>query len=120
MQIKHRTPRTDMQYDSIIRKMAEILDEMIEREGVASNIADRHLTRFAELSCRIDANGDKLDFEFAAFTDEPAVIKDKFLAYLDSECVEWIDQARRAIFESDKPSDPVTAPAPPASREKKR
>lgn len=114
MEIKRRTPRTDLIYQTIKIK-ADGLDRAVAAsEGVHWAVAEVSVDNFLNLSARWTPNGTPLDFELAAISDDASDIKRKYLAYLDSEHVDQIDQALLALMKMDLPADKTLAPDAPS------
>lgn len=118
--IKPRTPRVDMHQSIIIDRMGAFWQQLATDEGVPENVLDIELTKFAILSTRADFGGG-VDFDLALPADTPEVIRDKFLAYLDTKNIDQIEKANAAIRAKDAPVNSATAPdAPPAEDTKKK
>lgn len=113
MEIKRRTPRVQLVQTSIMRKMADLTDDLQGEIQIDEDVLDLGLSRFAELSARWLPNGTALDFQLASGMDSAEQIREKFLAYLDTESVDEVEAAFGAMYELDRPADPATAPLPP-------
>lgn len=118
MKVKRRTPRTEMHFAAIVDKMTPFYKELAKEEGVEETVVDQSLSKFARLSSRVELNGkEELDFEFASLSDTPDQVKEKFVAYLDSEHLDQIEEIRREM-RGEVATDPATAPTPPEDAEK--
>lgn len=120
MKVSRRTPRTTMNHDSAMHKIAEVYQEWAKQEGVESLALDRQVSRFGELSSRVTfENSDKADFELIESGDGPEVIHQKFLAYLDTERGDLITEAFKQMVDMLIVTDPATGPQPPEEEDKK-
>lgn len=115
MNILRRTPRTDLQEDALIDRMAEFYKRLAEELGVPTLSLDKALTRFARLAARVEFEKGEVDFEQPAPLDSEETIIKKFMAYLGSDCVETIDLAHSKIAEADRPAISISAPTAPAN-----
>lgn len=113
MEIKRRTPRTDLQLNAILVKMGELLKPLAQEIGASEHRIDEALTSYARISVRVSFGKDELDFDLIQPGDSTEVIKGRFDAYLDTQCVETVEVALRALSEMDRPADQATAPIPP-------
>lgn len=116
MKVLKRTPRTEMRYEALIRKVLQFFDEMVEGSGEEATTMDLAVTHFARLSSRIEPNG-KSKIGLAAPGDDPETIRAKFENFLDADWGE-VEEMTRAIRNHDAPADPATAPEPPEESEK--
>lgn len=119
MQIRKRTPRTEMEFDVIASKMGDHMRDIASELDAQEFYVDRVMTQFVRLSNRVVFEEGEVDFEIASPDDPPAVICGKFDRYLDSEHLDKIEEALTLILETDMPHDPVTAPTPPVGDQKK-
>lgn len=110
MEIKKRTPRTDLQLNAILVKMGELLRPLAQEIGAAEHRVDEALTAYARISVRASFGKDELDFDLIQPGDSAEVIRDRFDRYLDTQCVEIVDAALMALSEMDRPADQATAP----------
>jgi hypothetical protein len=115
MKVGKRTPRTQMHHDALVIKATEFYEELAEQEGVTVEALDSALTRFCRLSSRVVFKK-KLDFELATMADTPDQIREKFVAYLDTEHMEVIDEATRLMVEQSVTPDPATGPVKPPEK----
>lgn len=119
MKVKKRTPRSDMYYEAIVGKMAEFYEGLAQELGLPASSVDRQMTVFAILATRIEVDGDQLDFEFPLPIDSPEDIKAKFLRYLDTEQMAWVDAALDAKNAYDRPKvETALTPVAPPDAEK--
>lgn len=120
MEILKRTPRTEMRYEALLRKVLTVWDEMIKGEDEDSFVLDLAVTQYARLSSRISTSDvAELGFELASPHDSAEEIRDKFLRYLHEADLDKVDAVEKAIQRYDAPIDPATAPDPlPDSAEK--
>lgn len=107
MQISKRTPRTDMYRDAIHDRMASFHDKLAAELDVPIAVLDAALVNFARLSARVTFEPEEVDFELAAPGDNDQQIATKFMRYLDSLCIEVIDQAEQGLREKDRPTNPL-------------
>jgi hypothetical protein len=113
MKVLKRTPRTDLMLDGILIRMSELLSPVAEELGVPTFKADEALTTFARLSARVAFDTGEIDFSPVEPGDGADQIHAKFNVYLDTECMETVIKALAAVSESDRPAEPMSAPAPP-------
>ena len=116
MKVSKRTPRTRMHYDALLIKAAGFYEELAEQEGVDAEAMNSELTRFCRISSRVELGKEKVDFELATFSDTPDRIRDKFVAYLDTEHMDVIDEATRLMVEQSVAPDPATGPVKPTEK----
>lgn len=107
MQISKRTPRTDMHRDAIHDRMASFHQRLAEELGVPVAVLDTALVDFARLSARVTFEEGEVDFALATAGDTDGQITEKFIRYLDSQCIESIDQAEQGIQRKDRPLNPL-------------
>lgn len=119
MKVLKRTPRTDLRYQGFLRKMVPVLARVAEDNGVPQEAADDALESFAWLSARVEFEKGEVDFPLALPSDTPEQIEASFNQYLDTEHMDRVTAARAAIRESDRPTSPASAPAPPEDAESK-
>lgn len=120
MQIKKRTPRTELEYDVILSKMGEILTEIAQTLNAQDYWVDRVMTQYARLSARVIFSENEVDFDLIDPTDSSNVIRAKFERYLDSEQIAVIEQALEAMISADLPTDLALAPEAPVGDPKKQ
>ena len=114
MEVSRRTPRSDMTFQQMLTRMGRFLDKLATEMALEPLILDEALTRYARLSTRVVFGEGEVDFALAQATDGEDTILSKFMGYLDTQCIERIDQALREIRETDRPADVALAPdAPP-------
>lgn len=106
MKVSKRTPRTDMYRDAIHDRMASFHQKLSEELNVPLAILDTSLVDFARLSSRVAFDNGEVDFELASAGDNDQQIAEKFIRYLDSQCIEVVDQAEQAIRAKDRPAHP--------------
>lgn len=112
MQIRKRTPRTEMESDLIGYKLYPLLQELIEEYDAPELQIDQVMTQFLYISTRVLFEAGEVDFDIALPTDSSVRVREKFNAYLDSEMLDKIEKARTLIDEFDAPANPITAPNP--------
>lgn len=114
--VKRRTLRVDMQMNTIIIKMGEILKDIAEYEGVPEVVVDMELSKLAKLSVRVqpDANEWPYDFQLIDPDDTIDEVRMKFAKFLDTEMVEVVDEMVAAISRAD--SAVVSAHAPDSKK----
>lgn len=113
MKVLKRTPRTEMILSGLIVKVGPLTEQLAKEIGVTVQDVDREMWRFVELASRARAEVDEVDFNLPTPTDAPEEIATKFIAYLDSQCIEVLDAAFRDLHEMDRPIDPAKAPVLP-------
>lgn len=118
MEIKRRTPRTDMFRDAINDKMATFHEQLAEELGVKVSVLDNALLDFSRISSRITFADGEVDFATAQPGDSTDQLIQKFTAYLDSQCIEVIEAAQAKVIEQDRPPHPLSAPEAPAGADK--
>lgn len=116
MEILKRTPRTDLVTNALIVKFADILEPLSEELNVPKDYVDQGLWQYMQLCTRVRFEKDEVDFEIVDPTDTPEQAAQKFIKYLDSDCIGQVDEARRRIAERDRPADIATAPEAPTSK----
>jgi hypothetical protein len=109
MEIKRRTPRTDLVLSGILVKMGELLKPLAEELGAPEYSVDEALTAFARISVRASFDKD-VDFDLIQPGDGVEQIRAKFSAYLDTQHMGAVQAALLAIHEMDRPVNPDTAP----------
>lgn len=120
MEIKTRTPRTEMALESLTTKMASFYEKLAEDLGYDEIAVDREMSRFAELSSRVSFGKGEVDFDLAGPSDTPDEVCAKFLVYVDTKCYEVAREAARRLAATDRPLVPAEqAPTPPGPNEKK-
>lgn len=119
MEIKKRTPRTDLQLSGILYKMGALTKPIVEELGSVEYLVDESLTAYARISARASFGKDEIDFDLIQPGDGEEQIRAKYEKYLDTQCMGSIEAALMAIYEMDRPVDPVTAPTPPEGAEGK-
>lgn len=110
MQVRKRTPRTEMEFDVIASKMSDGLSAIAKDLDAQEFYIDRVMTQYARLSNRVIFAAGEVDFEIALPSDSPSQIQTKFEAYLDSDQLDVIEEALNLILEADMPANPITAP----------
>lgn len=109
-QIRKRTPRTEMEFDLISYKLYPLLQEMTDEYDAPALKIDIVMTQYANICNRVIFEAGEVDFEVVLPSDSDARVREKFNAYLDSEKLDKIEEARMMIDESDAPANPITAP----------
>lgn len=113
MRVLKRTPRTDLINRALLAKMGGFYERLASELGLEKYLVDEALTRYARLSTRIAFEDGEVDFAPIVPGDSEQIITQKFMAYLDSACIEKIEAAANAILEHDAPIDRALAPTPP-------
>lgn len=110
--VKRRTLRVDMQMNTIILKMGELLPKFAESEGVPEVVVDMELSKLARLSVRIQPVADDWPFDFQLIDpgDTTEEVNRKFGQFLDTQMVEVVDEMVAAINKSDAAAIPEHAP----------
>lgn len=118
MQLSRRTPRTELLLNTLAVKISPLLDDLIA-QGYNKTYADAELTRFILLSSRADPSEGELDFDLAQISDSQEVLRGKFFAYWETECMATVTHALQQLDQMDLPYNPTTAPTPPTGDVKK-
>jgi hypothetical protein len=118
MKVKRKTPRTEMVYHAIIRKLASFYRTMAIDEGVPSDILDIQLTQYAVLCARVEFEEGEVDFNLSSPRDDEGAIQAEIEKYMDTQHIEKIVEALAAIRKEDRPVDDVTAPDAPDDKKK--
>lgn len=113
MKVNRRTPRSQLVAGVILLKGQELVEELVEEIGLDQPYIQLAWGRFAQLSTRVDFDNGEIDFEKARGVDTPQQLHDKFMSYLNSECLEAIEAAQNELEELDQPYDAALAPEEP-------
>ena len=96
--------------------MGEINTMLAGKHNVSQGALNIEMADFAKLSARVSFGKNEIDFELIDGNDTPETIEAKFEAYLDTECMDKILEAREALRIADSPSDIALAPEPPTKK----
>lgn len=110
-----RTPRTQLWGITIGRRAVAAQEAVAEAWGIDVDNIDSGfgIMRLVVLSTRlVDLEG--VDFETLTLTDDAKAIEAKWLAFLESGRLDFIQACEQAIDDLDAASDPALAPTPPA------
>lgn len=113
MKVRHRTPRSEMALRALIKKSADLPEALGKKLGFESADVDAELFQFLRLSAQIEPGKGELDFELAQATDTPDEIAVKFIAYLDTECLDALQPVLEELYRQDRAVLNETAPQPP-------
>lgn len=105
--VKKRTFRSDMIYNSILRAVEGSQEEYFAKAGLPKE-GDGYLWGFLKLSSRAEV-GDEADFQLAEATDDATAILSKFEAYLDTEFMDEVQAAFAKIRALDKPTSETSS-----------
>jgi hypothetical protein len=110
MKIKPFTPAIRMQRTAILRKSQPWFADVAVEYGVTDDEIYLALLDFASVSLRVNGHKKKLDFDLIVPSDTPDVVRDKFVAYLNTTTTGAVYDIERAMREYDAPVDPALAP----------
>jgi phenylpropionate dioxygenase-like ring-hydroxylating dioxygenase large terminal subunit len=113
MKVTRRTPRSQLTGGVILLKGEELAEGLIEEVGLDQSYIQLAWNRFTKLSTRVIFADGEIDFDLARGNDTLQQLHDKFMAYLNSECLEMIEAAQNELTEMDKPYDEALAPEEP-------
>lgn len=113
MKIQLWTPALRMKRTAIVNRSFDWLDEVAADYGVTKNEVFAALQDIATLSLRINGQRKALDFELMESTDDSATIREKLVAYLNTENPQAVWDMEAALAEFDRPVNVDTAPEPP-------
>jgi hypothetical protein len=118
MKIKHYTPLARMQHTGIYRKGLDWYKELADDYHVDENLLFSALVDFTAIPFRLNGHTPKgLDFAFATMEDDSETLRDKFVAYLNTESVDALAAIEQAIKAFDAPVNSDTAPDTPSDPE---
>lgn len=117
MDVKRRTPRTDMAFATLARKSGPVLEALTAELPYDKYAIDTALTQLIQLSTRLNPNGAALDFELLDLSDSADDLKRKFDGFLDVESA-TVDDLLVRVQEADAPHDAALAPEAPPPTEK--
>jgi hypothetical protein len=110
MDIKPFTPAIRMQRTALIRRTTEWRVEVAQAFSVSEDELYLALLDFFSMSLRAPSPNGKADFSFAVLSDDSAVLKKKFLAYLNTVDTQTVWDIEAAIRSYDAPVDEALAP----------
>lgn len=113
MNVSKRTPRITLVQRSLVPKLSAMLPQLAKELGFPVEDIDRELQLFATLCTRVQFESGEIDFEPVTAVDTEAQIAEKFVAYLDSQCITVLDAAWAALAEADRPVEEATGPRLP-------
>jgi hypothetical protein len=116
MNIKRKSPRTVLAYQTFIRRANEFITQLAEEEGYEEGILDVEAINYLVLSARVEFDKGEVDFELLTLKDETEEAQVKFLQYLETEHYQIVEQAVDEINKLDAPVDRALAPEPPAQK----
>lgn len=108
MNVLKRTPRSEMKYQSLIRKSEGIAETLAAALEAGVEDVQGQLNVFLWISSGVEFETGEIEWQPATGLDDEANIAAKFLRYMDSD-VEPIDQAARLMRERDRPYDETPA-----------
>lgn len=114
MEVKRKTPRTEMVYNSLVIKMSEIFESVAEDLGLSPLAVDKEMARFAALSARLTAID--CDFELADVGDEEDALRAKFLKYVETEDYLKVEDIFAQIAAMDRPVSKISGPEEPEEK----
>lgn len=113
MKVGRRTPRSELVAGVILLKGQELVEGLVEEIGLDQPYIQLALTRFTALSTRATFDNGEIDFEVARGNDTPQQLHDKFMDYLNSDCLAVVETVQTELDEMDKPFDAALAPEEP-------
>lgn len=118
MDINYYTPLVRMKHQAIYRKGFDWYKDLADEYQVEAPILFSALVDYTAIPFRLNGKTPKhLDFEFATFEDDEETLKEKFIGYLNTQCVNELAAIEKAIKDFDAPSNPDTAPDAPSDPE---
>lgn len=117
MKIKPFTPAIRMQRTALINRALDWMDEVANEYGVSSNEVFAAFRDLTTMALRVNGQGKALDFDLPVLTDDSDTLREKFVAYLNTEKTEPVWAIENAIATFDRPADTDTAPEPPTDPE---
>jgi len=118
MDIKVYTPLIRMQHSSVYSKGLEWYKELAAEYGVHENALFAALVDYTAIPFRLNGYTPKgLDFAFATRDDDVESLKEKFIGYLNTECIHELAAIEKAIKAFDEPVDSDKAPEAPSDPE---
>lgn len=113
MEILKRTPRTEMIRNALISKFADLLPRLSKELETPEGVVDQALWPYMNLCVRVRFETDEVDFDLTGASDTAEQAAKKFVKYLNSDCIERIEEARERIRALDRPTDIAIAPEAP-------
>jgi hypothetical protein len=96
-------------FRALARRCLADYDSFGEISDMPQDAWENELDLFLMMSARMSGvNG--ADFELIAPNDDVAIIREKFVTYLNSAQLDLVDSIREQINQADTPSDPDLAP----------
>jgi len=109
MDCKPYTGRVHIQFRALQRRCLDWHESVAQELGVEPNDLWIDFQNYAMIATRITPDDKKHSKVFGVGLDNPEVVQDKFLAYLELD-VSLITEWEQAIRVMDTPSDESTAP----------
>lgn len=117
MDFKPYTPAIRMQRTAILRKAQPWFEEVGKDYGVSDDEIYLALLDFINLSIRLNGSKPEVDFKWLAPADNADKVREKFIAYLNTQTADIIWELETALNIFDAPADPDTAPDSPTDPE---
>jgi hypothetical protein len=105
MDIKPFTPAIRMQRTALLRRTNDWRVNVAQEYGVSEDELYLALLDFFGMSLRAPSPNGKVDFAFAALSDDSAALQKKFLAYLNTTHTQAVWEIEAAIRAYDAPVD---------------
>lgn len=118
MKVLKLTPRVELAQRVIATRMLPALDQLASELEFPAEDISQELKLFTIFCTRLQVENGELDFELISALDTQTAIAEKFVAYLDSECLSTIEKGWALIAGMDRPVDSATAPERPGETEK--
>jgi hypothetical protein len=100
--------------DAIIEILVQIdRDALSDELGVPVGAINTGLSRFSHISARVEFDKGEVDFDIVLPKDTPDQAKEKFLAYVNTEHMGKVLEARDGLGRMDAPFYEAYAPDPP-------
>lgn len=119
MKVLKRTPRTELAHKTILTRMSEVFEQVVEELGAPRHLVDEAMSQLALVSARVEFEKDEVDFQNVLPTDGAETVLSKWAKYLDTERIDRMEQALQMIRNADRPVEAATAPVPPRDAESK-
>ena len=109
-EISNKTYRTSMYRSAIFSKMNAAMSKLSEELELPIGIVEGSLWQFGSMSARCKIIDGDIDFPFVQHNDSEQMVKDKFMAFIDSNYMPFIEAVCDAIDLMDKAQDSELAP----------
>lgn len=113
MKILKRTPRIDMVQRVIAKRCEAIVPQLADELGFPKEEIDLELFNLTTVSTRAEWGKGEIDFGVLGPADGESAIAEKFVAYLNTNCYEALQEFWKVYLATDRPFETVSAPTPP-------